>query len=104
MKIGIADKDEERGIGRTSDQMRAAPKGSLFIVPAGSGRRGYFFHLAHHLGRGDLRIESVSVLDGDFLRGLEFPAVVVDHGVRVTDRQGEKLDRLMPMICRRRVA
>lgn len=103
MKIGIADKDEDRGSGRTADQMRAAAKGALFIVPDGTGRRGYFFHLAHHLGRSDLRLEPVSVLDSDRLRGLEFPAVVVDHAVRMTDRQGAKLDRLMPMIGRRKV-
>lgn len=104
MKIGIADKDEDRGSGRTSDQMRAAPKGALFIW-VNDRSIGYARHLAHHLGRDDLDIRPVSVLDrAERLLGLQFPAVVFDHAVRITDRQGEALDRLMPSLVRGRVA
>lgn len=76
--------DETRGTGATTRQMKAAPRGAIFIWC------NEYLHyprlLARHLGREDLHIHEKSVLDGVRLRGLRVP-IIVDHAARLTDRQ-----------------
>lgn len=95
------DNDGDRGSGRTTDQMRRAARGALFLW-VNDRSLGYARHLAHHLGRDDLDIRPASVLDRpEKLMGLVFPEVVVDHAAQLTGRQGAALDRLLPRITRR---
>jgi len=66
--------------GRTTRQMRTAPKGALFIW--GGADLGYPKSLARDLGRADLVIRPVSWLRMSRVRGVRLSAVVVDHYAR----------------------
>jgi hypothetical protein len=74
----------ERGIGETTQQMEAAPKGSVFVWC--NGQTDYPIRLAHKIGREDLQIKAPTWLEERW-RGLELTVVVVDHAARLTDRQ-----------------
>lgn len=92
---------ENRGTGRTTAQMIRAPMKAIYVVQDYRGRAGYYRHLAHHLGRDDLRLESAEALDRpEKFMGLTVSAVVVDHAVQLTQRQAHALDRLMPRLVR----
>lgn len=72
--------DSQRGTGRTTAQMRAAPQGALFIWC--NEHTDYPKRLARQLGRTDLVIEPASVLDsGNYRRllGRKFSDIVLDH-------------------------
>jgi hypothetical protein len=68
-----------RGSGRTTKQMKDAPQGAVFVWCNAS--LNYPRNLAMQLGRTDLRIFGPSVFDEEAyrLRGLELPAIVLDH-------------------------
>lgn len=66
----------ERGTGITTQQLREAPEGAVFVWC--NHHISYPRDLAAKLGRRDLRIEPSSFFEGDRWRGLRGP-VVVDH-------------------------
>lgn len=69
----------ERPEGKTTAQIRTAPRDALFIWH--SPDTGYARRLAAHLGRDDLEFVGPSVLDaaGRRIRGRTFGGIVVDH-------------------------
>jgi hypothetical protein len=73
--------DALRGTGRTTDQIRAAPQGALFIWCGHDTH--YPRMLAQREGRQDLLIVSRSALstNSERHRGAEYPAVVLDHWI-----------------------
>lgn len=75
---------DERGSGRTTRQMLAAPKDAIFIC-AGPSR--YSKALARFLGRDDLKIYSPEVLERSM--GLRPTGLVIDHAADLTERQEE---------------
>lgn len=77
-----------RGSGRTTEQMKDAPKGAIFVW--GNHHFQYPTALARSLARGDLRI-----IGPDDLRcrlaGLDLP-IVVDHAADLTAGQWDALN------------
>ena len=71
-----------RQSGRTSEQMKAAPKGAVYVWV--NSILGYPKALARSLGREDLRIVGPHMVET--LRGRVF---VVDHAAVLTNRQLE---------------
>lgn len=80
--------ETNRGTGRTTLQLKTAPKGALYLWPA-AGSITYAVRLARHLRRSDLDIRSISLLnDAAYqLRGRKFPAIILDHAAVLTDEQ-----------------
>lgn len=74
-----------RGTGTTTQQMTAAPKGSVFIWM--SRHIGYPEELARKIGRGDLQIVPPSWLEEGRWQGVELTGLTVDHAVRFTIEQ-----------------
>lgn len=68
-------RDDERGTGRTSRQMREAPRNAIFVWC--NDYIGYAIRLAYHLDRGDLSIIPPAMI-GEFRRGSS-RHIVVDH-------------------------
>lgn len=64
-----------RGTGATTKQMTEAPQGAVYFWP--NHRLAYPKGLAQHLGRDDLEIKSISLLD-DGVEG-QNSRVVIDH-------------------------
>lgn len=87
-----------RGSGRTAEQMRKAPKKAIFIWC--NKHLNYPKLLARHLGREDLQIQGLSILDDSArrLHGLEPTGVVVDHAARLTDDQFEGLEYVVSRV------
>lgn len=81
--------NSERGTGRTSAQITSAPDGAFFIC---SGQIGYTRRLAKGLRRKDLQIVSVDWLETRW-RGIT-GSVVLDHALKLTERQIAILDRI----------
>lgn len=82
-----------RGTGRTSLQMKSAPKEALFIAIDCA----YARPLAHHLGRPDLIFRPITTLDRvDNWRGYRFAALVLDHAVqaKMTPRQWDVAEQI----------
>jgi len=67
-----------RGTGRSTDQINAAPRDAVFVVPEGA--RSYHAHLMHTLERSDLQVETISSVRR-LLRGGGTRNFVVDHAV-----------------------
>lgn len=90
----IKSKRDVRGSGRTTRQMEAAKKNSIFIWcnnHLDSPRT-----LARQLNRQDLVLYRLSILnDPCSLRGLEIVDVVVDHAAELTTVQSKNLSALM---------
>jgi hypothetical protein len=82
--------DEVRGIGTTTQQMRDAPHGALFIWPVDFSL-DYPKRLARELGRIDIVVVSLGDLERPYakLQGRVWPAVVLDHACRLTEDQQE---------------
>ena len=74
--------DMARGIGRTREQMLAAPPGAIFIW--GGHELRYAVRLAADIGRGDLRIRPLSWFDDGAWRGLDMTGLVIDHAVAMS--------------------
>lgn len=69
-----------RQTGRTTQQMKEAPKGAVFVW--NNNHLHYAHGLAHKLGREDLRIVSPSWLHQGHYRGLDVD-VVLDHACKL---------------------
>jgi hypothetical protein len=87
--------DPESGTGRTTKQMRDAPQRAAFVWPVW-GSISYAHDLARHLGRVDLTIITPSGL-GDFREG-QYPALVVDHAVKLTKTEFAEFDRVCSIL------
>ena len=76
-----------RQSGKTTSQMLDAPQEAIYIWC--NTRLLYPKNLAKFLGRRDLEIVSISVLDDTerVARGRVFSGIVLDHASRLTDRQ-----------------
>ena len=77
------DRNEDRGTGRTTEQIKAAPRGALYVCIRAEA--GYAKAPAHALGRPDLKFAGPEAV-GERLLGLRAP-VVVDHAVRLDPLQ-----------------
>jgi len=80
----------ERQTGRTTRQIQAAPKRSVFVWC--NGLIDYPRSLARRLGREDLEIVTPAWLEGHAWQGRWLSGVVIDHAARLTARQIENLD------------
>ena len=76
-----------RGTGRTSDQLKAAPKGAVYVWV--NNRLNYPKRLALDLGREDLEIVAPSWLEYNRFMGRIMSGLILDHAVNLTDRQRE---------------
>jgi hypothetical protein len=82
--------DTERGTGRTTKQMKDAPRGAIFISP----HHAACYHdknLAFALGRSDLTIVSPSWLIEHRWIGLELSGIVVDHAANLNEIERREL-------------
>ncbi len=86
-----------RQSGRTTEQMREAPKDAMYVWGSGSPRR-YATELARSIGRRDLRIVSPDWLIGDQWLGT-VRAVVVDHAARLNGRQWAAIGYIRMRYC-----
>lgn len=76
--------DTLRGSGRTTEQLRSAPKGAVFVWC--NGGLAYPRKLARHMGRDDLTIvtaHSYAMGETDLLVKGSNRKIVVDHAYRV---------------------
>lgn len=89
--------DRYRGTGRTTRQMKEAPKGALFIWCT-SNDTLYPRALARDLDREDLVIIRLPrfASEIDQHRGRRYPAVIVDHAAarHMTDRIAEYIEAI----------
>ncbi len=75
-----------RGTGRTTCQMLAAPRGAIYVCVHEQDARWYSRHLAHKLGRGDLKLVGPHWLEHHW-QGRELTGLVLDHACHLTDEQ-----------------
>lgn len=68
--------NQERGTGRTFQQLRDAPRDAVFVWC--NDWLDYARDLAKHIGRVDIKIVSASSCRAGHLRGINSP-VVIDH-------------------------
>lgn len=92
---------EDRGTGQTSRQMTSAPTGSLYVCPNSGWARVYGKRLAKHLRRDDIRFAAPNELY--IFRGLDLPAIIIDHAAVLTDARWKEV-RGLEAYCGRRVA
>jgi hypothetical protein len=83
--------DPERGTGRTTRQMQAAPPGAVF-VSAHHGTKGYDKELARSLRREDLLIVDPSWLTEQRWQGLTLPGIVIDHAAKLAKEEQRCLE------------
>lgn len=81
----------ERGTGKTTAQMKAAPQDSVFVWC--NDNLWYPRDLAKRLGRSDLKIKGISSLDRHDLYGMR-AAIIVDHAAELNERQRHLLRAL----------
>ena len=84
-----------RGSGMTRHQIENAPQGALFVWI--NSQLDYPKTMAIAVGREDVRIVSLTVLSHlnvHMFQGCTFPAVILDHAIRLTDQQSECYDML----------
>lgn len=84
---------KDRGTGRTTEQMEAAPKGAVFVWV--NSYLSYPKHLAVSLGRQDLLIVPPLWLEepGIYL-GRNPPGLVLDHAADLTTEQWRGLEEV----------
>lgn len=89
----------DRGTGRSTRQMKAAKRDAVFVIRHTSSKR-YYTDLAKHIGRTDLRIKSIAeFVDRAWAYGgCRFTDIVLDHAVKLTDKQREYLAQLQTRI------
>lgn len=75
----------DRRTGATTRQMLAAPYGSVYIWV--NSKFSYPKHLAHDLGRADLRIVGPAWLDSGAYLGIWLQGLVLDHAANLSIRQ-----------------
>ena len=89
--------DENRGTGRTTKQMLAAPKGAVYIWP--NSHLYYPKHLAIDLGRADLIIRGAEVFDTNFFfLGGHFSGLILDHAVTLFGKRANNYRWIARMI------
>lgn len=81
-------KEEGRRTGKTTRQMQAAPKGSVFVWC--NSMLSYPRRLAKELGRDDLVIVGPGFLD-ERSRGRRASSVIVDHAARLRKDQADEI-------------
>ena len=86
----ISTNESERGTGRTTQQMKEAPLGSVYIWVAHNSL-WYAKALARAIGRHDLHIVGPMWLDGMHFLGRHLSGIVVDHATNLTDKQWDIL-------------
>jgi hypothetical protein len=103
--LAMMKEDRERGTGRTTEQLKAAPACAIYLWPVQQSV-GYVRHLAHQLGRDDLEIRHIRALDEpQRFQGLRRLNIVVDHACydvpgAMTDRRAAALEKLKPLMGR----
>ena len=93
--------DPDRGTGRTTKQLREAPRGALFIWC--NGNLAYARSMAANLGRSDIDIRGPDVFDAHGslqLRGRFWPKVIIDHAAQLSCEQWARYSELLPFIER----
>lgn len=90
----------ERGTGRTTRQMLAAPFGALFVWA--NERVDYPKFLSCALERSDLIIKSPRALEGGRLAGIDYPGVVIDHAALLTPEQRAGMNHVIERIKSRK--
>jgi hypothetical protein len=88
----------ERGSGRTTRQLLAAPHGAHFICPNHNNAQFYTARLADHLGRKDIVLCDPDWITSNRWRGIPLTAVILDHATRLTARQADMLPELYARI------
>ena len=88
-----------RGTGRTTRQLLALPLRSGYVVRHRQ-EKTYVLHLAHHLGRADVRIFCVDDIHREALRGMEFAVLELDHDCHMSEREWARYDYLKIGCCR----
>jgi hypothetical protein len=91
--------DMDIGSGRTTQQMREAPRHALFVWC--NGHLSYPRDLARSLGRDDLDIVGPYMLDRRQLAGRRIP-VVVDHATKLSSEKRELLEEYRQFCLARR--
>jgi len=81
--------DYERGTGRTTEQMKAAPRGAVYVSPHPFAT-DYVRKLAAKILREDLRIVEPSWLDHGW-HGKILEGIVVDHACHLDDHHRQLL-------------
>jgi hypothetical protein len=76
--------DPDRGTGRTTRQMLAAPQRAIFIS-CNECTVSHDRHLAKKHGRPDLQIVPPRWISDQRWRGHELTGIVVDHAAKLTD-------------------
>lgn len=92
--------DPNRGSGRTTQQMKNAPEGALFVCPVSFGV-WWFANRANAAERGDLRVVKSDILTAARVHeciGYRYPAIIVDHAFRWGDEQARCWRRLQSCI------
>ena len=98
----MSDVPQKRGSGRTTEQMKAAPNGAIFVWCSDATK--WAKDKARELGRADLIVIGPRDLwypYVDRLRGREYPAIVFDHAIRdvgLDPEQWEGYQRLLNMV------
>ncbi len=83
---------EERGTGRTTKQIKNLPLKAVFIWC--NDHLHYPKSLAKKLGREDVEILGVSVLDKPGLKGREVSGMVLDHATELSEKRWEAYNML----------
>jgi hypothetical protein len=83
--------DPDRGTGRTSAQMRNAPRDAVFVWS--NERLDYPRAIArvHEVNREDLQIVAPSWLERGWL-GRRLTGIVIDHDLRLSEKQWRQLE------------
>jgi hypothetical protein len=91
-----------RGDGTTTNQMKAAPIGAIYIWY--HPHRDYAIALAKKCGREDLKIVDPDWLIRGEWRGLALPAIEIDHATVLTKDQFKQLKQARIRLCLREAA
>lgn len=78
--------DDDRGTGRTTRQMLAAPHGAVFVW-CNNGSAGYARDLAQKHGRDDLKVVTPQWLEDGKWQGHRLTGLIVDHAARLSAAQ-----------------
>lgn len=90
--------DPYRGTGRTSRQMKRAPRGAVYVWHSDRLQDARAF--AARLGREDLKMVAPSWLTDRRWMGIRAPALIVDHAARLTEEQRDILGYVRQAILR----
>lgn len=84
--------DPLQDTGRTTQQMKEAPRGALFIWCG--NQTHYPRALARHLGREDLKIVTLDYLTHGGAESRPWPGVVLDHAAQLSFRASYTLEAI----------